>query len=385
MATESDLRANHHELFCWGRRIQGSTKILALTIPFTMAGCFILPDADFLDGLIPTANANRMSAAAGSVFSADTKSRTDPNASTDANERPNLVASAALPADTKWPAVFSAFADAEGVADTEIVADAELAYMRGRFVESGLVKYFGVQMYTIWQDAEDVIMAVGLDWEVNLPGGVNSPAVVENPIVSFFHLAPDGTEPSVRVEDLGVTLGPDQGALEKAGALDFRNFGQPNGKEPKPLPATARAGGLENTQGIVQGILAAGDHNDLGQDLSINIVDDPPVVSFGAAAGPVGVPQDLDRTTTFEFSSGFKATAFIENDAIGVVVKSKGLGLVMQEIDGGQGHVAQLVNLQGSMNFVRSSLNINIGIDRNAPSDRTNFETTLQSIRGLRR
>ncbi len=252
--------------------------------------------------------------------------------------------------------------DMSWVDEAEIVSDVELADMRGRFLQSGDVTYFGVQMVTTWQTSDGVIMNTGVEWGVDLGGGS------ADPTVSFFQLSPD---------DVSSSIDPllERQLLQEAMLIV---------NEPVPLTSTAGAGGLETATGIVQSVQAAGDGNDIGNDIGLAVVDGDAAPSLAFPQTTFGAPHDLTETTTVEFAAGTKATAFVEDNAIGMVVSIPGAGVVLQELRGGQGRAAQHANISSNLNFVRNTMQITFGVDAANQPLGTNVRSALQLLPSLR-
>ena len=272
----------------------------------------------------------------------------------------------------------ASYPDLIGFEDASLVDDADLDQMFGRFVQGRNVTYFGIQMLTEWQTSDGVIMNAGVDWAVDLSGPVGSPTA------SFFHTSPDSTSPSIQNPDPGIDLGADHEIFAELGALDFLEFGQTLNGEPSPLPITAGAGGLEVARGAVQSIQAAGDGNRIGNELHLVVSENRSQIFFGTPNGALGVPEALDKTKTVEFETGAKATAFVEDNAIGLVVKIRDLGTVFQEIRGGIGRAAQHVNVGGKLNFIRNTMNINFGLGPGLGGGAGNIAAALRLLKGLR-
>ncbi len=265
-------------------------------------------------------------------------------------------------------AAAGSYPDLSGFENAVVVPDRELAQMRGRYIEGGEVRYFGIQMFTVWQTAEGIILTAGLEWSADRGGSA------QTPIVSFYHSAPDSAGP-----DGGDGLPAPGGTGDPSGTVVV-----PAAPPPTPLPATAGAGGLETATGVVQSVQAAGDINNIGNDMRFNVSDGEVLISFGAPPGPLGAPQELLETTTMEFENGAKATAYIEHNTLGVVLKIQTLGTVLQEIRGGVGRAAQHVNVRSDLNLIRNTMNINFGLAPAATVLRANINAVLDLTRGLR-
>ena len=267
----------------------------------------------------------------------------------------------------------STFPDLTGFENAAVVSDAELAEMRGRFIVDGEVNYFGIQMFTVWQTAKGALLTTGLEWSANAGGGAQTPSL------SLYHSLPDGTvtDPGAGPEPVDVPNAPPAFGDGSGPVLVV-------GPPPKPLPITAEAGGLETARGVVQSVQAAGDVNAIGNDMRFNVTEGQVAVSFAPPPQPLGTPMDLQETTTVEFQSDTKVTAFVEPNAIGYVVKINNVGTVLQEVRGGSGRAAQHANIRSNLNAVRNTMNINFGL---APVNRVlreNISSVIRLTSGLR-
>lgn len=56
--------------------------------------------------------------------------------------------------------------------DADEISDADLAGMRGRYVGTGEILYFGVAMYTQWQTQDGRTLNAGLSNPAGMPTGV---------------------------------------------------------------------------------------------------------------------------------------------------------------------------------------------------------------------
>lgn len=264
--------------------------------------------------------------------------------------------------------------DARRIEQVALVPDAELADMRGRFVAAGQVQYFGIQMFTSWLTEQGVIMNAALEWSADRAGNVQTPTV------RFFHAAPDL---AANLTSGGVTLA-ELAQADPLQALRFLSEGSLSLPPPPPLPATAGAGGLETARGVVQSVQAAGDRNSIGNDMRFNVTEGETIVSPSAPPALLGAPQPLTETTTVQFDTGAKATAFVEPNAIGLVVKVGNSGTVLQEIRGGVGRAAQHVNVRSNVNVIRNGMNINFGLAPRVGVLPANINSALNLTRGLR-
>ena len=218
-----------------------------------------------------------------------------------------------------------------------IVGDAELAGMRGRFVNGNVVTYFAVQLYSVWQTIENEVLATALDFGVDLTGGG------VDPTVSFFH--------------------------SEAGDVDANTDILALLNEPENLvthlnPEGVTARGLETATGVAQSARVAGDVNNVLQELDVFVIRSRSESSLANPAGPRGEPLPLTETTTVTFDTGATATAFIEANRIGIVMKMQG-GTIKQEISTGQ--LGQHTVLHSDRNLVTQSMVINVARSNSPP------------------
>lgn len=262
--------------------------------------------------------------------------------------------------------------NARAIEQVALVPDTELAAMRGRFVQAGQVQHFGIQMFSSWLTEQGVLMNAALEWSADRNGNVQTPTV------RFYHQAPDldGGPAAVTLADLA--------RADPLQALRFLNSGGLSLPAPTPLPATAGAGGLETARGAVQSVQAAGDRNSIGNDMRFNVTEGAAIVPPAAAPAALGTPQPLTETTTVQFDTGAKATAFIEPNAIGLAVKIGSSGSILQEIRGGVGRAAQHVNVRSNVNVIRNGMTVNFGLAPRVGILRANINAALNLTRGLR-
>ncbi len=266
----------------------------------------------------------------------------------------------------------SSYPDLSAFENAAVVPDSELAEMRGRFVEGGEVQHFGIQMFTAWQTGDGVVLTTGLEWSADTAGNAQTPTI------SLLQSLPDGT-----IVDPGAGQGPI--SIDPLEGLGGVNPDIVEGPPPVPLLLTANAGGLETASGVVQSVQAAGDANSIGNDMRFNVTEGQVAVSFAPPPTPLGQPLSLLETTTVEFDDGTRATAFIEPNSIGYVVRIDDFGTVLQEVRGGVGRVAQHANIRSDLNVIRNTVNINFGLAPSVNVLRANVRSVFNLTRDLRR
>lgn len=212
-----------------------------------------------------------------------------------------------------------------GVFDqAEELPDAALGHMRGKFVSSGQVMYFGVEMVTRWQTAAGEVIRAGAEFGVNFAG--HTPRVEFRPTITAEH---NGT-PSLQTA---------QGNSMASGA-----------------------GGLDNVSGVVQNIQVAGTSNGVGNTIGMNVemLSSPSTApaSAPAANGP--------ETQSVQTASGTTATVSMAGNGIGVAVTVPDQGRAVQQIRNvaqGGGQVLQSVQLGGNLNQIHNLINLNVKMD----------------------
>lgn len=200
------------------------------------------------------------------------------------------------------------------------IPDSDLGHMRGKFVASGQIMYFGVEMVTQWQAANGEMIAASANLNVNLANNT--------PQVSF--------QPTITVEQNGVAS---------------------NGAAHGTAVATG-GGGLENVSGVVQSIQAAGTFNGVNNSIGMN-VEILPGQGGGQLPSLPGGPLSASVTTP----SGTMATVDLASTGMRVAVAVPDQGQAIQQIRSlgmGGGQVMQSVQLGGDLNQIHNMINLNV-------------------------
>lgn len=260
-----------------------------------------------------------------------------------------------------------------------VLPDEELAELRGRFVQAGRVRFFGIQMYTTWEMSGGLVMTAGLDFGAELP--VAGPPVARL-VASYFHGCPVCTDPSVEV-----SLPPieDGGKLQDVDEFErARRAGPP---KPPPVLLPTRLGGVEKSRGSVQSIVIGGDDNAVRNEMELSIASNKAFGAVVGASGPTGIPVELTKTKLTGFESGAVLGFVVEANSIKMILQGPpGSGVVMQEIGGGAAsRIAQHVRLSGDVNRIRNALGITFRLDGLDGGTRTSLGAALNALKGISR
>ena len=222
------------------------------------------------------------------------------------------------------PSDISVFAQAEELSDNF------LGNMRGKFVSSGNIMYFGVEMSTQWRTSVGETITATANLDVNLSN--NEPQVTFTPNIT--------TE-----QDNTLQTATINGTSEVGGALD-------------------------GVSGVVQNIQVAGTSNGIANSIGMNVQR----LSGPSINQPTGVTSD--KSMSVQTVSGSTATVSMANNALGVSVVVPNQGQTTQQIRSlamGGGQVMQSVQLGGDQNQIRNM--INLTVQMNALSSTMNART----------
>tara|TARA_R110002050_G_scaffold9504_3_gene33487 strand:+ start:4976 stop:5851 length:876 start_codon:yes stop_codon:yes gene_type:complete len=224
------------------------------------------------------------------------------------------------------PSDISVFAQAEELSDNF------LGNMRGKFVSSGNIMYFGVEMSTQWRTSVGETITATANLDVNLSN--NEPQVTFTPNIT--------TE-----QDNTLQTATINGTSEVGGA-----------------------GALDGVSGVVQNIQVAGTSNGIANSIGMNVQR----LSGPSINQPTGVTSD--KSMSVQTVSGSTATVSMANNALGVSVVVPNQGQTTQQIRSlamGGGQVMQSVQLGGDQNQIRNM--INLTVQMNALSSTMNART----------
>lgn len=265
-------------------------------------------------------------------------------------------------------------------AGARVLPDEELAEMRGRFVQAGQIRFFGIQMYTAWEMRNGLVMTAGLEFGVDLPvpGGRGTAKLVG----SYFHGCPECQDPSVEVSIPPIQ---DGGALQDVAAFErARNAGPP--KPPPPALLPTGIGGVEAARGSVQSIAIGGDDNVVRNEMELSIASTEERGVVVGPSGPTGTPVALTQSKTTGFESGAVLGFVVRDNAIKLILQGPlGSGVVTQEVGGGAAsRFAQHVRISGDVNRIRNALGVTFRLDGMDAPTRSSLTAALQSLQGVR-
>jgi hypothetical protein len=200
------------------------------------------------------------------------------------------------------------------MASLQPVPDNELATMRGRFVDDGVVSYFGIELLSEWVSANGTVLKAGVD----LSGNPNSGSISEQTVASVT---------------------PGSGSSSNGGANQ-----------------TVNSGGLNNINGIAQTIQVAGVGNNLGNTLTVNILNPN-------APNTSGSDSSLPSSNSSVTEDGDTADAYANNNGVGTYLVIPGEGVVLQQIGTSQdiaAGITQRIVIQSNFNNVQNLMNLSV-------------------------
>jgi hypothetical protein len=214
--------------------------------------------------------------------------------------------------------------NANSLSNTLVVSDNDLGNMRGRFLDNGVVSYFGIELVSYWVTADGSILKAG----VGISGQPNSATVKYVPIVS----ASNGSGTSSN----------------------------------NPGNSISNSGGLDNIHGISQSIQVTGVGNKLGNTLNLTIVDpnDPNAQTLSSVFnGPQG---QVGNTYVATNNQGDSASASFNGQVVQTLLLAPGQGQVLQQVNGIQGlgnGITQRIAVQSNFNTVQNIMNLTVSLN----------------------
>lgn len=201
--------------------------------------------------------------------------------------------------------LYAEFPDVGVFANAVELDDSELEKMRGKFVSSGQITYFGLEMQTQWQTGSGDVLSAGMKMDVNFPKKESSiPVVNISPTVSI------------------VT------ASEKVNEPDFINPVQPDFTSDSDLKISSN--GLGNVVGVVQSIQAGGDENQINNSIEMDVVIES-VSSNNTPPATLSLPSFSVQEIT---DDGSLALASVSENSIQVYTYVPNQGEIIQRISG---------------------------------------------------
>jgi len=200
------------------------------------------------------------------------------------------------------------------------LSDETLSDMRGKFISSGEMRYFGVEMVTHWQTSTGELVIATANLGVDFTGS--------EPQIGFV--------PTITVQqNEGATATPSSTQNDSV--------------------ATGGAG-LDNVTGVVQNIQVAGVSNGVTNTIGLTVESSSTPTANNLP--PVSGSQSLSETTP----NGTIASVGLSNNQIGVAVIVPDQGHAAQQIrstaTGGQ--VQQSVQIGGNLNQIGNRINLNV-------------------------
>lgn len=225
------------------------------------------------------------------------------------------------------------------------VDDSALAGMRGKFLLSSNIAYFGIQMQSSWQRPDGVTTAATILLKVDFAGGTSPTAQI---MVGWNR---DGDA-----------------------AMDVANFGPAAAGTYVTVPLNA--GGLGTVQGAVQSQQIAGSDNRVGNAMSIAIGHSASV------RAPTGTGlTSVTAGETHQFSNGDSLQLVVDPSRLGIVMAG-GTDQVRQMVDGTVGQAAQYVLLTSSGNAVHNNMAITIGTNQLDQARQVSIQHNLEALKG---
>lgn len=240
------------------------------------------------------------------------------------------------------------------------VADEKLGEMRGKFVRSGDISYFGISMATSWQDANNITTSAILLFAVDfLPGG-GFAGSSGNPVVAvaWNRDCAGCADPAMDV----VGFGP---------AAENGYVAVTSSSEVLPV------GGLNSVEGAVQSQQIAGLGNHATNAMQIAVVPTSAARQMGAAE-----LQSLSQSSVETFADGSSLGFMVGANELGIAMSSAdGRSSIRQSVSGTLNQAAQHVLLNDNLNSVHNSMTITVGVDSLAQADRVQIEGALSAMK----
>lgn len=218
--------------------------------------------------------------------------------------------------------------------DANEISDEELSGMRGRYVGTGEILYFGVEMYTQWTTKDGTVQ--------------NTPGVNLTMNQNF--------QPTVTI----VT----QNQPQNGGGNNLPVNGQGN---------VSINGGLDNVSGVGQSIQIGGDGNSIRNDFNINIER-----NGSGSPAPNGIVLNGAGVTTVG-----STTVTLSGNSLSMNVNVPGQGQVLQQLKGGSGFL-QSAKIGGDVNRIHNTININAGLRSAMGLPSAGMRNAMNSLRGIR-
>ncbi len=216
------------------------------------------------------------------------------------------------------------------------VDDSELEQMRGKFVSSGQISYFGVELQTQWQTGSGEVLSAGIKMEMNFPGGGDV-----TPVVNVVPSASIVSAPAKKDE------------------IDFKTPVQP-GLIPGP-DTIISSSGLNNITGLAQSIQVGGDNNQVTNTLEMNITIQSNVKNNTTTPAELNLTPFSTQAVT---ENGYIALAGASKKGVQVYMYIPDQGEVIQRINSisnGGGRIMQSVRVIGNQHKIVNTMTITAG------------------------
>lgn len=241
------------------------------------------------------------------------------------------------------------------------VPDAELAEMRGKFINSRGVSFFGLQLQTSWQGTDGVTTYATVLFSVDFASLAGQAQGAAPRLLVGWSRACDGCGDSAM--DV-TTFGP--AAADDYVAIDTSAGGLP-------------VGGLSTVQGAVQSQNISGSDNRVRNDMQIAVVPASALPTLKATEGLTEVTSSASET----FSDGDAVHVLLGSNSLMLAMSSgQGPDAVRQGVDGVFSQAAQHVLLASDFNSIHNSIGITIGLNELMQADALRAQAALSAMKG---
>lgn len=254
-----------------------------------------------------------------------------------------LTALAASPAGANIPETGLPSIGIEGARQ---LGDNEMADMRGKYVQPGEVRYFGIDLASAWTTTDGTVLTASLHFGVDIAeDGAATPKLY----VSWLQDCDQCNDASVEIPGGG------------------------------PLNLSFGEGGLVNVSGAVQSNVIAGDDNGVRNDMNLVVTTDLGAINQGPPPGmeiTESMMQDLQNGATVQF--------VLENNTVGMVLANGAPGnVVSQTVGRGDiGQLAQHVNLGSDFNNIHNVMNVTIGAEEMPQMPEVGVNYAMSAMQG---
>ncbi len=276
--------------------------------------------------------------------------RQDPSAQSPTRRRRMAVWGLALALAATPPAAAWATIPDTGLEGRAVqVSDEDLGEMRGKFVGSGGVAYFSVELRSAWTNAQGVTVAGVLTMSLDLRSSADDARAVL-PVVMIGW------------------------SRDCASCGDL----EPGANPPGGLPVGA-TGGPGSFHGVVQSQEIRGSDNVVQNGLRINVMPAHLVDST-----PHGGLTPATGNSTQVLANGAAVHFQITGSQLGVALQNGDqAGLVGQMVNSSQNQISQNALLTSDFNTVHNTIDLTVGVDQMRQSEITNIQHSMSVLKGL--